>query len=82
MEMPSSQGGHSSRVVMRLLVNGDSFAINQMGRDFILLETPWDHPPGAAKIMMRVDEDESCWDIRLPEGISKNSERVAIAGNL
>jgi hypothetical protein len=75
----SSQGGHSAQVKMRLLVNGCSLSVTQMGADFLLVETAVNHPPGDARVFLQVDESESCWSVRLPDGISANSKRVAIA---
>jgi hypothetical protein len=64
---------------MRLLVHGDSIRIVQMGPDFLLVEAPSNHPPGVASVVLQVDESESRWDVRLPDGISTESERIAIA---
>jgi hypothetical protein len=50
-----------------------------MGADFLLLESPTDHPPCQAIILLRVDDSERQWKVRLPEGISKSSTRVALA---
>jgi hypothetical protein len=33
----SSQGGHSAQVKMKLLVNGSSILVAQMGADFLLV---------------------------------------------
>jgi hypothetical protein len=75
----SSQGGHSAQVKMRLLVNGDSIAVAQMGPDFLLVDHPISHPPGNASLVLHVDQSESRWDVHLPDGISPGSKRVAIA---
>ncbi len=64
---------------MRLLVNGRSIGITHMGPDFVLVETPADLPPGEASIMLKVDDSESQWKVRLPEGMSKTSKRVPLA---
>jgi hypothetical protein len=50
-----------------------------MGPDFVLVESPIDHPPCEASILLRVDDSESQWQVRLPEGISKDLKRVALA---
>jgi hypothetical protein len=50
----------------------------QLGPDFLLLDASADHPPGPASILLRVDQSERQWDIRLPNGISAASKRVAI----
>ena len=74
-----SYGAHSAQVKMRLIINGFSLRITQMGPDFLFLESPTDHPPCEASILLRVDESERQWGVRLPTGISKDSTRVAIA---
>ena len=75
----SSQGGHSAQVKMKLLVNGISIPVAQMGPDFLLVTEPINHPPSDASIVMRVDETERTWNVRLPEGISSGSKRVIIS---
>jgi hypothetical protein len=72
-------GAHSAQVEMQLIVNGASIGITHMGRDFVVVESPTEYPPGDASILLRVDESESRWNVRLPDGISAGSKRVAIA---
>lgn len=67
---------------MRLLVNGSSIAVAQMGPDFLLVDAPINHPPGNASLVLQVDQSERRWDVNLPEGISAVSKRVAIAASL
>jgi hypothetical protein len=74
-----SQGGHSAQVNMRLLVNGLSFPVIQMGPDFVLVESPVNHPPVAASMVLQVDQTERRWNVHLPNGISANKKRVEIA---
>ena len=50
-----------------------------MGPDFLLLDAPFDHPPGDASLVFRVEESERRWKVRLPDGISADSKRVALA---
>ena len=64
---------------MRLHVSGLSLRITHMGPDFVLVESPVDHVPDEACIFLKVDDSESQWRVRLPEGISKDSNRVALA---
>jgi hypothetical protein len=78
----SSQGGHSAQVKMRLLFNGGSITVAQMGPDFLLVDTPINHPPGNASLVLQVDQSERRWDVRLPDGISAGSKRVAIAASV
>ena len=79
MNAEQSYGAHSAEVEMRLMVNGGSIGITHMGPDFLPLESPGDYPPGEASNLMKVDDSESRWNVRLPEGISKSSKRVNLA---
>jgi hypothetical protein len=63
---------------MRLLVNGFSISVRQMGRDFLLIDSPVNHPPADASLILEVDQSERSWTVRLPEGISSASHRVTI----
>jgi len=63
---------------MRLIVEGASLRVTQMGPDFLLVESPANHAPCEASLLLRVDESESQWKVRLPEGISKGTNRVAL----
>jgi len=65
-------------VKMRLLVNGSSIAVAQMGPDFLLVDAPINHPPGNASLILQVDQSERRWNVHLPEGIAAVSRRVAI----
>ncbi len=78
----SSQGGHSARVKMRLLVNGCSISVAQMGPDFLLVDAPTNHPPGEASLVLQVDQSESRWTVHLPNGISAKTKRVVIAASV
>jgi len=75
----SSQGGHSAQVNMQLLVNGFALPVSQMGPDFVLVNTPVNHAPAAATVVMQVDESERRWNVQLPKGISAENKRVQIA---
>ena len=74
-----SYGAHSAQVKMRLIINGAVIRITHMGPDFLLIESPINRPPCEASISLRVDDSESEWKVRLPDGISKDSKRVALA---
>ena len=67
---------------MRLLVNGSSIAVAQMGPDFLLVDAPINHPPGNARLVLEVDQSERRWDVHLPDGISAESKRVTIAASV
>jgi hypothetical protein len=64
---------------MRLLVNDLSFPVTQMGPDFVLLDEPVNHPPADASVVLQVDQTERRWNVRLPDGITAGTKRVAIA---
>ena len=64
---------------MRLIVSGTVIRITHMGSDFLFIDSPADFPPCEASIFLKVDDSESQWKVRLPEGISKGSKRVALA---
>jgi hypothetical protein len=49
-----------------------------LGPDFLLLDAPLDLPAGDASVVMQVDQQERRWDVRLPDGSSASSRRVAI----
>ena len=77
----SSHGGHSAQVKMRLLVNGGSIPVVQMGPDYLIVDTTGDYPPGDARVILQVDQSERRWNVRLPNGISASSTRVTIAAS-
>jgi len=66
---------------MRLLVNGSSIAVAQMGPDFLLVDAPINHPPGNASLILQAGQSARRWNVHLPEGISAASKRVAIAAS-
>ncbi len=75
----SSHCGHSTDVQIDLLFNGDSMALAQLGPGFVLLDAPRDQPPCDATLVLRVDQSERSWTVRLPNGISSQSKRVVIS---
>ncbi|HMJ66992.1 MAG TPA: hypothetical protein VK615_16740 [Candidatus Binatia bacterium] len=74
-----SNGAHSAVVKMRLIINGMSIPIKQMGPDFVFVESRNDYPPGEATIVLQIDGSQRQWQVRLPDGVSRNSERVPLA---
>jgi hypothetical protein len=79
MTADQNYGAHSARVEMRLIIKGSSISITQMGPDFLLIEGGHDHPPGEATIVLQVDDAERRWQVKLPDGISKDANRIALA---
>ena len=74
-----SNGAHSAVVKMRLIINGTSIPINQMGPDFLFVDSASDYPPGEATIVLQIDDSHREWQVRLPDGISRNSHHVPLA---
>lgn len=64
---------------MRLLVNGLSLSVAQMGPDFLFVDAPVNYPPVAASLVLQVDQSERRWNVHLPNGISAGKKRVEIA---
>lgn len=64
---------------MRLLVNGSSVSVDQMGPNFLLVSNAIDHPPADAKLVLQVDENKREWRVHLPNGISSGCKRVIIS---
>ena len=79
MKVLSNHGGHSAQVNMRLLVNGLSLSVAQLGPDFVLVDAPVNHPPADASVVLQVDQSERRWNVRLPNGISAGTRKVRIA---
>ncbi len=50
-----------------------------MGSDYVLLETPIDHPAADACMVMVIDQSERRWDVHLPTGISARTKKVVIS---
>lgn len=61
-----------------MILNGNLLPVAQLGPGFLLLDTPVDHPPTEASIVLRIDASEETWSVRLPDGISVRTKRVAI----
>src|SRR2546425_10022612 len=70
-------GAHSAQVKMRLILKGTPIRITHMGPDFVLLESPIDHPPCEASILLRVDDSESQWRGPPPGGVFQGSKTGA-----
>jgi len=63
---------------MQLRFDGTSIPIAKMGPDYVVVRSDSDYPPCEATIEMRVDDSESSWNVRLPNGISAASKRVIL----
>jgi hypothetical protein len=78
MTAGTNNGGHSAQVKIQLLIDGCSVPVAQLGPDFLLLDQPFEHPPGNARLVLQVDQNERRWDICLPNGVSADENRVSI----
>jgi len=76
--LPKNQG-HSADVQMHLSINGHIFSIGQLGPDFIILDTPTDHPPGNGEIYLAIDGRVKRWPVLLPDGLSAAQAETRIA---
>jgi len=72
------KNGQSAVVRMRLLLNGCSLPIAQLGPDFLILREPAECPPSKAEITLTVDGKEERWPVRLPEGIQPDHTRIPV----
>jgi hypothetical protein len=70
---------HSADVRIRLLLNGSSLSVAQLGPNFIILREAQNHPPCEGEISLTIDGKEKRWPVRLPEGLPANRTRVPIA---
>ena len=64
---------------MRLLLNGSSIPVVQMGPDFLILQSATEYPPSDATLELCIDTNERRWKVRLPNGISSASRTVTIS---
>ena len=69
---------HSADVRMHLRLNGHVLPIAQLGLDFLVLETPFDHPPADAEIDMSIDGHESRWPVYLTNGLAASQRKSKI----
>jgi hypothetical protein len=70
---------HSADVRMEVRVNGRVLSLTHLGRDFFVLDTPIDHPPTEADMLLAIDGHEDRWRVWLPQGISVSQRRTTIA---
>lgn len=70
--------GHSSIVTMWLVLEDLLVPVDQLGSRFLILDQPFEHPPADGEMILRIDSIQHQWRLRLPDGISPNSNRVNI----
>jgi len=57
-----------------------SYRISQMGPNFLLVDSPANHPPDSkATIEFQVDDSRHDWEVSLPDGMRAGQQRVALA---
>ena len=78
MDSGINNGGHSAEVKIQLLLDGNAFPVAQLGPDFLLIDVPFDYPPGKASLILQVDKAERRWEICLEKGVSAGESRVLI----
>ena len=76
MQLNDYRNGHSAEVRMRLLLNGWSVPVAQLGPDFLILHEASEHPPADAEMSLTVDGHEERWRIRLPRGFQEGDRIV------
>lgn len=68
--------GHSSRVQIRLKVNGCALNVAQVGEDSLILRQPFQSPPSSGIVEITVDDHRDNYPIFLHRGISSESMLV------
>ena len=79
MQFNDYRNGHSADVRMRLMLNGWSLPVAQLGPDFLILHEPREHPPADAEMSLIVDGHEERWTVRLPKGLQAGERIVPIS---
>jgi hypothetical protein len=64
---------------MELSVNSHVLSIAQLGPDFLILDTPVEHPPSDAEIAIWIDGHERRWHVFLTDGITAGQPTTRIA---
>lgn len=60
------------------MINGRSYKVAQVARDFLLLDKPTAIPAGPGVLIIRVEGEEIRRTVELPAGASEQSDRVEI----
>ena len=69
----------TTQVRMHLEVGGEQVPVNQLGLDFAIVEVTANHPPGPAKLFVKVDDDLTIRSVFLPNGIHPSVVRTKLA---
>lgn len=72
----TASSNYSSRVSLSLHALGQTFPLSKIGPGYVVPTTPLDLPPCPAQVVMTVDEQPRCWDVRLVDGAVPYDEQV------
>ena len=68
--------GHSSKVRIRLIVNGCALSVAQVGEESLILRHPCQMPPAFGLVQITVDDHRDDYPVFLHRGISQDSLHV------
>jgi hypothetical protein len=71
--------GHSADVRMQLTVDGHILPSAQLGPNFLILNSPIDHPSAEAEISLCIDGYERRWTVWLADGIKAEQLETRIS---
>lgn len=77
--IPGEQTAHSADVQMHLSVAGQVLTIGRLGPDYVILDSPIDHPPSVAEVSLSVDGQANRWQVWLADGLSASRPRTPIS---
>ncbi len=63
---------------MHLELAGEQLPVHQLGLDFAIVETSTAHSPGAATLVVKVDDDLTVRPVFLPDGIHPDVLRTRL----
>jgi hypothetical protein len=70
--------GYSSEVQLRLVIHGRSYALGQIGPDFVTLREPADLPLGEAEVIMLIDGcEQDRWAVTLRNRVAPSKLEFA-----
>lgn len=69
---------HSAEVHLWLITEHGAIRLAQIGPDYVIVADPLDLPPCKAEIVMRADNHELRWPVRLVEGIRATDLQTAV----
>jgi hypothetical protein len=63
---------------MSLIVGAVSHRVGILGPDYLYLESPGDHPPSEADLILEIDGDREQSRVFLPKGLPANEHEIPI----